>query len=135
MFNPEDKQRSQFFRNQLQQQLKQAQQIINHLPPKGEIAAVSKEYPHGAIALSLLYSIGAVSYLDPFHYRKQTTQVSLSRWSKVQNHWQKQMQQFLYNKQCRWQFLLSAFGFTDTSKDFRCGNCDHCEAEARKRSL
>ncbi len=128
-FNPEDKQRSQFFRNQLQQQLKQAQQIITHLPPKGEIAAVSKEYPHGAIALSLLHSIGAVSYLDPFHYRKQTTQVSLSRWSKVQQHWQKQMQQFLSAKQCRWQFLLSAFGFTDTSKDFYCGNCDRCNQD------
>ena len=127
-FNPEDKQRSKFFSNQLQQQLKQAQHIINHLPTQGEIAAVTEEYPHGAVALSLLHNIGAVSYVDPFQYRKQTTQVSLSRWSKVQQHWQKQMQQFLHTKQCRWQFLLSAFGFRDIPKDFRCGNCDRCNS-------
>ncbi|MDJ0678498.1 MAG: ATP-dependent DNA helicase RecQ [Xenococcaceae cyanobacterium MO_167.B52] len=127
-FNPEDKQRSQFFRNQLQQQLKQAQQIINYLPPKGEITTVIEEYPHGAIALALLYSIGAVSYVDPFHYQKQTSKISLARWSKIQQHWQKQMQQFFYTKQCRWQFLLAAFGFNDIAEEFSCGRCDQCQA-------
>ncbi len=126
-FNPEDKQRSQFFRNQLQQQLKQASQIIQDLPSQGQIAAVTQEYPHGAIALALLYSIGAVSYIDPFHYQIQATKISLARWSKVQQHWQKQMQQFFHTKQCRWQFLLLAFGFSDIGQKFHCGKCDRCK--------
>ena len=125
-FNPEDKKRSQFFRNQLQQQLKQAQQIINYLPTEEEIATVIEEYPHGAIALALLYSIGAVSYVDPFHYQKQTSKMSLTQWSKIQQYWHKQIQQFFYTKQCRWQFILTAFGFNDIAEEFSCGQCDRC---------
>ncbi len=127
LFNPEDKTRSQFFSNQLQQQLKQAQQIIKYLPSKGEIATVVREYPHGANAIALLYAIGAVSYSDPFHYQRQNSKISLSRFSKIQKHWQKQMQQFLHTKECRWQFLLTSFGFNE--KEINCGKCDRCNGK------
>ncbi|MBW4665782.1 MAG: RecQ family zinc-binding domain-containing protein [Chroococcus sp. CMT-3BRIN-NPC107] len=29
-------------------------------------------------------------------------------------------------KQCRWQFLLNAFGFTTEAANTRCGHCDNC---------
>ena len=130
--NPEDKQRSQFFCNQLQQQLIKAKQIMPQLPPQAEIAQVTQKYPDGAIALALLNHLGAVTYLDPFHYQKLKTPVSLSLWLKVQQQWQKQLQQFLHTKQCRWQFLLSAFGFTANAKDFRCEKCDRCLARSHR---
>jgi ATP-dependent DNA helicase RecQ len=37
------------------------------------------------------------------------------------------MQQYLVTRQCRWQFLLQAFGFADTAASFRCGHCDNCK--------
>ncbi len=36
------------------------------------------------------------------------------------------MQQFLHAKQCRWQFLLTAFGLSEESLGFQCGKCDQC---------
>ena len=124
--NPEDKQRSQFFNNQLQKQYRQAQQIVKQIPSQGNIATITKEFPHSAIALGILQSLGLIYWQDPFHYRKQSDYISLSRLSITQQHWQRQMQQYLRTKQCRWQFLLLAFGFTKEAANFKCGNCDNC---------
>jgi ATP-dependent DNA helicase RecQ len=38
----------------------------------------------------------------------------------------KQMTQYLNTRECRWQFLLKAFGFTQEAVGFKCGNCDNC---------
>ncbi len=124
--NPEDKQRSQFFNNQLQKQYRQAQQIVKQIPAKGNIDTITKEFPHGAIALGILQSLGLIYWQDPFHYRKQSDSISLGRLTITQQHWQQQMQQYLRAKQCRWQFLLLAFGFTNEAANFKCGNCDNC---------
>jgi len=37
-----------------------------------------------------------------------------------------QMPKFLRTKSCRWQFILSAFGFQQKAQTFNCGHCDRC---------
>ena len=34
-------------------------------------------------------------------------------------------------KQCRWQFLLAAFGFKEESLGFQCCNCDRCQRDLK----
>ena len=125
--NPEDKQRSQFFTRQLEQKALQAKRIIQQIPAQGKIEQVIAEYPQSAIALSILHSLDRLSWQDPFSYKKQSAATSLQHWQSKQKHWQEQMQQFLHTRQCRWQFLLNAFGFTEESIGFQCGNCDRCK--------
>ncbi len=125
--NPEDKQRSQFFTRQLQQKALQAKQMMQQIPAQGKIEQVIAEYPHSEIALSILHSLNYLSWQDPFTYKKKSsTSLSLSNWQAKQKYWQKQMQQFLHTKQCRWQFILTAFGFREEFLGFQCGNCDRC---------
>jgi ATP-dependent DNA helicase RecQ len=121
--DPEDKQRQKFFEDQMRSQQQTAQQLIKKLPKKGEVNAVAKQFSDGAIALSLLHSSGQLNWLDPFEYiivegaRKQL---------ETQLHAAKQMNQYLTTKQCRWQFLLNAFGFEQEAANWRCGHCDNC---------
>ncbi|BAZ27379.1 ATP-dependent DNA helicase RecQ [Kalymmatonema gypsitolerans NIES-4073] len=121
--DPEDKQRQKFFEENLHKQQLSAQQVLKKLPKTGEVNAVAREFPDGAIALSLLHSSGQLQWLDPFHY----TIVSRAKTESVtQLHAAKQMNQYLTTKQCRWRFLLSAFGFEEEMKNWRCGHCDNC---------
>ena len=126
--DPEDKQRSQFFNRKLEQQYRSAQQIIKQLPKEGDITTI-KEFPQGEIALGILHSLGLVSWRDPFHYRlRSSTQRASDNFSIATN--QKpnstMMQQYLKTKQCRWQYLLQAFGFKKEARGFKCGTCDRC---------
>lgn len=125
--NPEDKQRSQFFTNKLHKQYRQAQLLVKKLPSQGAIQTIKHEIPNGEIVLGILHSLGLVSWQDPFHYQKRSSAVSFSRLATQQQSWQKQMQQYLQTKHCRWQFLLSAFGFTKEATGMKCGHCDRCQ--------
>lgn len=126
-FNPEDKKRSQFFTRQLQQKALQAKQIMQQIPAQGKIEQVIAKYPQSEIALSILQSLDRLYWQDPFSYKKKSAaNASLSDWQSRQKYWQKQMQQFLHTKQCRWQLILAAFGFREESLGFQCGNCDRC---------
>ncbi|AFZ35462.1 ATP-dependent DNA helicase, RecQ family [Stanieria cyanosphaera PCC 7437] len=125
-FNPEDKQRSQFFTQKLEKQYLQAKQLIKQIPSQGEINAIARQFSGGDLALSLLYSEGLVRWQDPFTYQKQSTSLKLNRSDLQQQAWQKQRHAFLQTKQCRWQFLLAAFGFSSEAKGFSCGHCDNC---------
>jgi ATP-dependent DNA helicase RecQ len=119
----EDKQRQQFFHEQMLKQQRTAQQLVKKLPSQGEVTAVTKQFPDAAIALSLLHSTGQLKWLDPFHYKieqKAKNQPS------PQSHAAQQMSQYLNTKQCRWQFLLNAFGFDKEAANWRCGHCDRC---------
>ena len=121
--DPEDKQRSQFFNRKLEQQYRQAQQIIKQLPTQGKIATIKEQFPQGEIALGILHSFGLVSWSDPFHYRLRSS--NLSNLANSQKHDSGKMQQYLKTKQCRWQYLLQAFGFKKEAR-FKCGTCDRC---------
>lgn len=129
--NPEDKQRSQFFNRKLEQQYHRARQLVKQLPDQGEIAAV-KGLPDGEITLGILHSLGLVHWQDPFHYRKRSLKLSLARLAASQKLYQRQMQQYLKTKQCRWQYLLQAFGFRKEAKRFECGVCDNCRDKVHR---
>lgn len=124
--NPEDKQRHQFFANQLQKQYRHAQQLAKKIPPEGEVATVAKQFPNGAIALALLHSVGQLEWVDPFRYRRcpQKSSRTLAQPNAIQQ--QSDMTRYLRTRGCRWQFLLAAFGFSKEAAGFRCGHCDNC---------
>jgi ATP-dependent DNA helicase RecQ len=122
---PDDKQRQQYFLQQLQKQQQYAQQIAKKIPPKGEVNTVARQFKNGAIALSLLHSTGQLKYSDPFHYIKKSNPVPQVHKTQPLPH--KLMQQYLHTRQCRWQFLLAAFGFSQDAAGFHCGHCDNCK--------
>jgi len=135
--NPEDKQRHQFFVNKMRSQYQDAQQLVKKLPPQGEVATVARQFPNGAIALALLHSAGQLEWLDPFHYRKHHSGESrtLAQLNSIQQQVQSQMTQYLTTRECRWQFLLQAFGFTKEAALLKCDRqagrgsvcrCDNC---------
>ena len=121
--DPEDRQRRRFFEERVRSLHHSAQQLVKKLPPQGEVDAVARQFPDGAIALSLLHSAGQLNWLDPFHYSILKT---LRNHPSRQLVASQQMTQYLTTKQCRWQFLLSAFGF-DKEAAWRCGHCDNCQ--------
>lgn len=124
LLNPEDKQRQRFFENKLREQQLRAKQLIKKLPRTGKLETVAQEFPDAALALSLMHSMGQLKWIDPFHYSIQKD----SKTEKKQHlHSGKQMQQYLITKKCRWQFLLTAFGFEKEATNLRCGHCDNCK--------
>lgn len=121
----EDQKREQYFHQQLRQQYQKARELKRQIPPEGEISTVEQLSPHGLRTLSLLHSLNQLEWLDPFHYRllpQNQSQKNNSDFFKQSQ----QMQQYLATRGCRWQFLLTAFGFLEQAKDFRCGSCDRC---------
>jgi ATP-dependent DNA helicase RecQ len=125
---PEDKQRREFFANQQRSQYQEAQKLSKKIPVQGEISAVSKQFPEGAVTLALLHSTGQLEWPDPFHYIRHSSGKSRSfaELNSQQQQTQSQMTQYLNTRQCRWQFLLRAFGFTKEAEGFHCDRCDNC---------
>jgi ATP-dependent DNA helicase RecQ len=122
---PEDKQRAQFFQDQLRSQYREAQQLAKKLPVKGNVDTVSRKFPESAIALSILHSSGQLKWENPFNYaidksaRQTGEQTNFTAAA--------EMAKYLKHRQCRWQFLLQAFGFANEAKSMRCGHCDNCK--------
>ncbi|MGK7947622.1 MAG: ATP-dependent DNA helicase RecQ [Xenococcaceae cyanobacterium] len=127
--NPEDKQRSQFFAQQLAKQWQKAQIIAKQIPRQGKIAAIEQQFPEGKTALGILHSLGQLRWQDPFSYQKCSSNINLSQDNllALYRRWQKQMNRYLRTKECRWRFLLSAFDFTKEAINFSCGHCDNCQ--------
>lgn len=125
---PDDQRRRQFFVDKLRSQYQNAQQLINKLPVQGEVTTVSKQFSDGDVALALLHSAGQIEWQDPFHYRQQSSAKSrtLNQLSATQEQVQKQMNQYITTRECRWQFLLKTFGFTKEATGFKCRTCDNC---------
>ena len=113
----EDKQRQKFFTEKMRSHYSSAQKLAQKLPIQGE---VSKD---NAIALSLIHSANQLEWLDPFHY-------SIHPPIKIKPPAQfpavQQMVKYLTTKQCRWQYLLNAFGFSTEALSMHCGHCDNC---------
>ncbi|HEY9648805.1 MAG TPA: ATP-dependent DNA helicase RecQ [Chroococcidiopsis sp.] len=130
--DPEDRQRSQFFLDQMQSQRRTAQQLAKSLPPHGEIRAVEQQFKDGAIALSLLHSQGRLEWTDPFHYilHPQTGAPGASKPAASKGNVTRPMTRYLYGQTCRWQSLLESFGFGQAGAPMRCGHCDRCTPKA-----
>jgi ATP-dependent DNA helicase RecQ len=126
--NPEDKQRREFFAGKMRSQYQEAQAIASKLPTQGEVATVAKQFRDGAVALSLLHSAGQLEWQSPFHYIRHQSGKSCSfgELNAQQQQFQTQMTQYLTTRECRWQFLLQAFGFAKEAAGWRCGHCDNC---------
>lgn len=126
---PDDKQRREFFANQLRSQYQKAQQLAGKLPIEGEISNF-KQSPDEAIALAILHSAGQLEWTDPFHYIRHPIKGQSNAFGKLQAEQEKlqsQMVEYLKTRQCRWQFLLNAFGFTKEAANCRCDRCDNCQ--------
>ncbi|MEB3886170.1 RecQ family ATP-dependent DNA helicase [Lyngbya sp. CCY1209] len=122
---PEDKQRQQFLQDNLRQQTQQAKRLINKLPKRGNLDTVSAQFPQSAIALSLLHAARKLTWIDPFNYKITENNLSFSEDSNAIAI--RQMNQYFGTRDCRWKFLLEAFGFEKEAKSFRCGHCDNCD--------
>ncbi len=122
LLDPGDKSRQKFFAESMRSQQQAAGQLMKKLPVQGEVIAVSKQFPDGVIALSLLHSSGQLKWLDPFNY---TIVKGAPSQPLTQLHAAKKMNQYLTTQQCRWQFLLTAFGFGQEAVS-ACGHCDNC---------
>lgn len=120
--DPTDKQRWEFFQNQTRSQFQRARQLAKKLPPQGNILEISRQYKDSSIALALLHSTGQLQWIDPFRYHILSTTPPRT----PQTDATKQMAQYLNTRQCRWQFLLEAFGFEKEAQGLRCGKCDRC---------
>ncbi|MEP6488084.1 RecQ family ATP-dependent DNA helicase [Microcoleus vaginatus GB2-A3] len=121
---PEDKQRKEFFQDKLRSQYREAQQLAKKLPVKGDIEAVSREFPESAIALSILHSSGQLTWQDPFNYAMDKSPQQKAEKSNFTA--AEEMVKYLKHRHCRWQFLLQAFGFANEAKSMQCGHCDNC---------
>ena len=122
---PEDKQRKEFFQDKLRSQYREAQQLAKKLPVKGDIEAVSREFPESDIALSILHSNGQLTWQDPFNYaidKSAQQKAEKSNFTAAE-----EMVKYLKHRQCRWQFLLQAFGFANEAKSMQCCDCDNCK--------
>lgn len=117
-----DRQLRDFFKNQREEQYRRALRISRQIPGEGDINSINEEFPGGAIALALLHSLDRLEWLDPFRYRL----ISSDSLPKFSRNTKDEMVSYLYTRQCRWRFLLNAFGFEDRGIDFHCGHCDNC---------
>ena len=120
---PEDKQRRENLRENWRKQYQQANQLIKKLPKRGNFEEISRQFPNGAIALSVLHGSGGLTWQDPFNYTIASGSVSFGDHN---GRAIEQMGQFLHTRQCRWRFLLDAFGFGERAKSMACGHCDNC---------
>jgi ATP-dependent DNA helicase RecQ len=128
--DPSDQQRHRFFAQRIAIQCRNAQQLTGRLPRQGDVDSVCRQFKDGAIALSILHSMGQLEWHDPFTY----TILSATRNSSFQlleGH--RKMQRYLYTQSCRWQFLLDAFGFQQEAIGLSCNRCDWCQTRSRHR--
>jgi ATP-dependent DNA helicase RecQ len=125
--NPEDKKRNEFFRQNLQQNIRQAQRLIQKLPAQGKIDDILQEQT--ALSLGILHSTGQLKWQDPFTYQRIPTinDQAFNNLIKQQDQQFQKMQKFWRQKNCLWQYLLFNLGFNTEAKNFRCGHCDRCQ--------
>jgi ATP-dependent DNA helicase RecQ len=125
LLDGEDQQRRRFFEHQQQKHQRSAQALAHKLPTQGDVASVSRQFKDSAIALSLLYSSGRLDWVDPFQYAIRPGKGAAIAQSN--HHAARQMLDYLNTRECRWRFLLRAFGFSSEAENFRCGHCDRCD--------
>ncbi|PSF39415.1 recombinase RecQ [Aphanothece hegewaldii CCALA 016] len=120
ILDPSDRQKQQLITKQRQKQTQQAQQIISKIPVTARIENVINQFPSAEISLAVLYSHEQLEWLDPFTYRLIKASRLISQ--PIPN----LMASYLTTRKCRWQFLLSSFGFYGEAEYFTCGHCDYC---------
>lgn len=125
-FYPEDKQRQKYLIENLEKQYQLANQLIKKLPATGNIETLSEQFKNSAIALSILHAQGRLIWRNPFDYEILSKPKKLHQ--DQNNKAIQQMNQYLKTRDCRWKFLLQAFGFNLENKFQGCGHCDRCKS-------
>jgi ATP-dependent DNA helicase RecQ len=122
LLDPTDKERREGFLKQMRSQNQLAQKLAQKLPHEGYLPDVLKQEPQAELALAILHQQNQLIWVDPFHFRltKSTLPSSSSEP-------QTSIEAYLATKQCRWAFLLGAFGFAREAQGLRCENCDRCQ--------
>ncbi len=119
---PDDKQRQTFFLSQLAQLDLQAQQLAKKIPIAGNLTELKQQLPQAEISLAIWQSQGQLTWQTPFTFQRNPGKLkSRDRGAYAQ------MLTYAKTKNCRWQYLLTAFGFTDQGAHWRCGHCDRCK--------
>ncbi len=126
--NPEDRQLRQFFLQKLEKEYQKALQISAQIPPHGNLDLLKRKYADCQLYLAILNSAKQLIWPDPFSYQfiAKTSPKSVKYLMDRQRKLDRQTRDYLKTKQCRWGFLLTAFGF-NKNRNFRCGHCDNCQ--------
>ena len=131
--DPQDRQMRQYFINQIKAQQQSARELFSQFPQQGHIDELEKRFPEAPIALALLHQAGHLTWEDPFHFRIHAAPTSSPQPS--QSHPTRTMAEYLYTRQCRWQFILQQFGFEQKATHFRCGHCDRCRQHSTSKTI
>jgi ATP-dependent DNA helicase RecQ len=121
LLDPTDRQRRDGFLKKMRSQVQLAQTLAQQLPNEGYLPDVLKQEPQAELGLAILHSQGQLVWTDPFHYRLERKVAIVSDAQP-----QTSIEAYLSVRDCRWQFLLGAFGFRREAQGLRCGNCDQC---------
>ncbi|MDJ0507802.1 MAG: RecQ family ATP-dependent DNA helicase [Crocosphaera sp.] len=123
-----DQNRNAYFLQKLQKNYQQAKHYYQQIPKQGNIDNLKQEIPKIEIVLSLLHRWGRLEWIDPFNYQLNSNHSSLNlhKITKISQQQTQQMKRYLMTRDCRWQYILNAFGFTEEAKNFKCGHCDNC---------
>ncbi len=117
-----DRQRWQYFEQQLQKQQTIALKLLPKLPCQGNIVDIARQFPQADLACAILQQQRNLIWHNPFEFeitQRQGNSFTATRSALNIRH-------YLKAKGCRWHFLLKAFGTNDRCANWRCGHCDRC---------
>jgi ATP-dependent DNA helicase RecQ len=117
-----DRQRWQYFEQQLQKQRQMALKLLSKLPSTGNVADLTPQSSQAALALAILQQQGNLVWHNPFEFEITHRQVKRMTGDRSTLN----IRHYLQAKGCRWHFLLRAFGTADLTANWRCGHCDRC---------
>jgi ATP-dependent DNA helicase RecQ len=125
--DPQDQQRRKFFADKLRSHQQAADQLARKLPAQGEVNAVTRQFKDAATTLALLHKAGQLTWRDPFHYIIHQP-INSKPLAQLDQATTEQMASYLITQECRWKFILKAFGFAQAAEALQegCGHCDRC---------
>jgi ATP-dependent DNA helicase RecQ len=121
--DPQDRDRQTAFQKQGRSQEQLAQKLVPKLPREGNLSEILQHEPQAELALAILHQQQKLVWIDPFHYRLTVAEPQVSSGLSDPP---VSMEAYLATRQCRWQFLLKAFGFDREAQGSSCGHCDRC---------
>ena len=126
LLDSDDRQRWKFFAEQGRSQQRAAQRLAQKLPAQGSVSP-SRQSSDDALALAWLQSVGKLTWNTPFNY--QVHPAKLPALAEVTASGDQPMARYFRSRDCRWKFLLAAFGFAAEAQQFRCHRCDNCRPQ------
>ena len=120
----DDQQRWKFFAEQGRSQQQVAQKLAQKIPPQGSVEPGSRPDRDQELALAWLQSAGRLTWKTPFEYAVHAPRDPIVGTNSPTG---QPLSGYFKTRQCRWEFLLAAFGFEAEAAQFRCDRCDNCQ--------